>query len=160
MSLYVKQASIKSKARSEVIDDNRCVRWYIQREGLPVSFNLGVYDTAGNKVAAITQKLAFNSRFDITINGARFATLNKVTTMLKPKYELEGVTWTLEGDFYMRNFKAYSQYGGLVMSQQTQWYTSGDTYIIDFSKPSEELYCLCVALAIDCADANSYDFRH
>ncbi len=161
MSLMVKQSAFKNFDRSEVFDDEGNVRWYIKRERIALGYNINVYDLENNKVASILQRVtSFNPRFDITVDGKKFATINKVTTMFKPKYDIEGVTWQLDGDFYMHNFKVYSQFGGLVMSQHKQWFTWGDTFIIDYSKQSDELYCLCVALALDAADANSYRFIH
>lgn len=161
MSLLVRQAALKSFDRSEVFDDERNVRWYVQRERISLGYNINVYDLENNKIASVLQRLtSFNPRFDITVRGEKFATINKVTTVFKPKYEIEGVTWRLDGDFYMHNFDVYSQFGGLVMSQRKQWFTWGDTFIITYSKPSDELYCLCVALALDIADVNSYKFIH
>lgn len=160
MSLYVRQTALTGHERSEVRDDNKNTRWVVQHEKNPLLFCVNVFDPQGNKVASIKQKLKFQSEFEITVNGALFATLHKKTTVMKPEYYLEGVDWGLDGDYYFQNFKALSRFGGVVMQQQMQWYTWGNTYIIDYSKPSEELYCLCIALAVDSADANSYRFRH
>ena len=46
-------------------------------------------------------------------------------------------------------------YKGIVMSMSKHWFTWGDSYELDIVDPDNEVLCLCIALAIDCMNADS-----
>jgi uncharacterized protein YxjI len=44
---------------------------------------------------------------------------------------------------------------GDVMRISKAWFTWGDFYELEITEPQNELLCLCVALAIDCINADT-----
>jgi len=47
-----------------------------------------------------------------------------------------------------------------IMRISKKWFTWGDSYELDIFDPQNEILCLCVALAIDCAMAQASRSNH
>jgi len=74
----------------------------------------------------------------------------KEFTVFKQSYRIEGLPWRMDGDLWAHE---YSLYNGdqQVMQMSKKWISWGDSYELDIADPQNELLCLCVTLAVDCA---------
>jgi uncharacterized protein YxjI len=91
-------------------------------------------------------------RYFIEINGAVVATVVKDFTFFRPSYHLEGLPWQMEGDFWAHE---YTMHDGQrqIMRMSKAWFMWGDSYELEIFDPQNEILCLAVALAVDCAVA-------
>ena len=70
---------------------------------------------------------------------------------MKPKYEIDDNGWRVEGDFLGWDYDVYSGCSSVIhiSKELLHW---GDTYVIDFSNPADELDGLLLVIAIDAAN--------
>ena len=160
MKLYLKQKVFSWRDRFTVKDESGNDRYVVEGKILTIGHKLFIYDMNGNEVAFIREKvLSWLDRFFIEMNGRVVCEVVKEFTFLKPKYRLEGLPWRMDGDFWGHN---YSLHDGnrQVMRLSKKWFSWGDSYELDIADSTNELMCLCVALAVDCALANQSKRRN
>jgi uncharacterized protein YxjI len=156
MRLYIKQKVFSWRDRFAVWDEQEQERWFAQGELFSWGRKLHICDAGGSEAAFIRQKLmSFLPRYFIKIGGNVY-TLAKEFTFFRPRYRLEGSPWTMSGNFLAHEYEVTdgTEY---VMRMSKHWFTWGDSYELDIPHPEDELLALCVALAVDCmnADANN-----
>lgn len=156
MRLYLKQKVFSWRDRFFAKDEVGNDRYYAEGELFSWGKKLHIYDVNGNEVAFIRQKVfALLPRYFVEINGQVVCEIVKEFTFLRQSYRIEGMTWHLNGDFMAHE---YSMNDGAreIMRMSKQWFTWGDSYEMDIADPRDELLCLCVALAVDCAMASEH----
>jgi uncharacterized protein YxjI len=105
------------------------------------------------EVAFIREKvMSLLPRYFVEIGGQVVCQVVKEITFIKPKYRLEGLSWRMEGDFWEHEYVMFDN-NRRIMQLSKKWFTWGDSYEMDIVDPQDELLCLCVALAADCAVA-------
>lgn len=117
---------------------------------------LHVYDGNSTEVAFIHQKVfSFRPRFFINLEGAQEELeLVQKFTFFKQEYFIENSSCVLEGNFSAHNYRLMSE-GRILMSVDKEWFTWGDSYVIDVEKSADALMCICIMLAVDCANADA-----
>ena len=157
MKLYIKQKVFSWKDRFTVKDDSGVDRYFVEGELFSWGKKLHVLNAFGNEVAFIQQKLwSFMPRYEVYINGRLIAEIKKEFTFFKPRYSIEGLNWSVEGDFWDHQYQII-QSGRTVVSIQKEWFTWGDSYALDIASPQDEIYALAVVLAIDCVNEQQND---
>jgi len=151
MRLYMKQKVWSFSDRFTIKDEQGLDRWHIEGEVFSLGKRLHILDAGGYERALLRQKvMSFLPRYFIDINGMEVAAIVKEFTFLKPHYRVEGMNLDLEGDFWAHDYTLL-QNGAPVMRMTKEWFTWGDSYVMDIAPGADELVCLCVALAVDCA---------
>jgi Uncharacterized conserved protein len=151
MKLYMKQKVFSWKDKFTVKDEAVQDRYFVEGEFLTLAKKLHIFDESQTEVAFIRQKLwSFMPRFLVEIDGREVCQIAKRFTMLKPKYELEGIGWHVEGDFWAHEYAVFDG-DKEVMRLSKHWFTWGDSYELDIVDPKDELICLSIVLAIDAA---------
>jgi uncharacterized protein YxjI len=154
MRLYMKQKVFSWRDLFEIRDEADRARWYAHGEIFSWGRKLHVYDADGREVAFIRAKVvSFLSRYFIETGGETHM-LVKEFTILRPRFRLEGSKWSIEGDFFAHEYRI-SDGPETVMSMSKRWLTWGDTYEMDIPRLENELLALCIALTIDCMNADS-----
>ena len=154
MRLYIKQKVFSWRDKFAVKDEAGNDRWFAQGEVFTLGRKLHVCDVNGVEVAFIRQKLfSFLPRYFIEIGGVE-CELVKEFTILRQKYTIRNLDWTIDGNFLAHEY-AVSGASGDVMRISKAWMTWGDSYELDITDPQNELFCLCLALAIDCVNADA-----
>jgi len=154
MKLYIKQKVFSWRDRFAVKSETQRDRWFAQGEIFTLGRRLHVYDVSGAEVAFIRQKLlSFLPRYYIEIGGAVYEFV-KEFTLLRPKYSIRNLDWTINGNFWEHEY-AVTDDRGDVMRISKAWLSWGDFYELDIADERNELLCLCVALAIDCITADA-----
>lgn len=150
MKLFMKQKVFSWRDRFFVKDENGNDRYYVEGEFFSWGKKLHVYDAGGTEVAFIREKVwSFHPRYYIDINGREVCAIVKKFTFLRPSYYLEGLPWTMSGDFWAHDY-FLTDNDRQIMSLSKKWFTWGDSYQLDIADPRNELLCLCIALAVDC----------
>ena len=151
MKLYIRQKVFSWKDKFTVKDfDGRDV---YQAEGEFFSFGkkLHIYDMSGNEVAFIQQKvLSFLPRYYVYVGDNQVAEILKKFTFLRPKYEVHGLNWQVEGDFFAHNY-VITDGNSMVVEINKEWMTWGDCYELNIAPNANEIIALATVLAIDCA---------
>ena len=154
MKLYIRQKVFSWRDRFAVIDESGREKWFAQGEIFTLGRKLHVYDTSGAEVAFIWKKLlSFRPRYFIEIGNNQFEFVKELT-LLRPRYTIRNLDWVADGNFFQHDYSVSSNFGE-VMHISKAWLTWGDFYELDIYDPQNELLCLCVALAIDCMNADA-----
>ena len=149
MKLYIKQKVFSWGDKFAIKDESGQDIFFAKGEVFSFGKKLHIYDFFGIEVAFIHQKVfSFLPKFFIEINGQSFE-LVKEFTFLKPRYSIRNLGWEIDGDFFGHEYSV-TQHGGTVMRMSKEWFTWGDSYVIDISEPRDAILCLCIALGIDC----------
>jgi uncharacterized protein YxjI len=160
MKLYIKQKVFSWRDRFSIKDESGNNCFYAQGEILSWRRKLHLYNTSGHKVAYIYQKLfTFLPRYYIEINGQTYVIV-KEFTFFKQKYRIEGLPWTMQGNFIAHEYALYNNNtihndNTKIMSLSKHWFTWGDSYELDIPNPQNTLLCLCIALCVDCIQADA-----
>ena len=153
MKLYIKQRAFSWRDRFAVKQENGADRWFAQGEFFSWGRKLHVYDAQGQETAFIRRKMmSFLPRYFIELGEAVFAMKKEFS--LRPRYSIEGVPWQMIGDFWAHEYEL-SDDSGPVMRMSKHWFTWGDSYELDIPNPNNELLCLCIALTVDCMNADA-----
>ncbi|MCL1951489.1 MAG: LURP-one-related family protein [Oscillospiraceae bacterium] len=159
MQLYIKQKVFSWRDRFAVKDAAGNDRWYAQGELFSWGRKLHVYDARGNEAAFLRQKLwsFLEQKYFIELAGRPAdppIALVKEFRFVKRRYHLEGLPWRMDGDFWAHEYSLYEGDREL-MHISKEWFVWGDSYRLDIADPRQELLCLCVALAVDCMNADA-----
>ncbi len=154
MKLYMQQKVFSWRDKFAIKDEAERDRWFAQGEVFSLGRKLHVFDADGAERAFIHRKvLSFLPRYYIAIDGTEYEFV-KEFSFIHPKFSLKSLGWTAGGNFLEHNY-TLSSGSAEIMHITKAWLTWGDCYELDIADPKDELLCLCVALAIDCIDADN-----
>ena len=77
--------------------------------------------------------------------------IEKRFTLFRPKYDVEFNGWHVEGDFMGWNYDIYEACSPVVHITKELFHW-GDTYVLDFANPADELMGLLLVITIDAAN--------
>jgi uncharacterized protein YxjI len=154
MKLFMKQKAFSWRDKFTIWNEQLQERWFAQGEFFSWGRKLHIFDAHGREVAFVRKKLvSFLPKYYIELDGKTYS-LVKAFTLFKPRFYLEGANWTISGNFLAHEYNVSS--GGLpIMSISKHWLTIGDSYELNIPQTENELLALCVALAIDCINADA-----
>lgn len=149
MKLYIKQKVFSWGAKFNITDENGDKRYEVQGEVFTLGRKLHVYDMTGEEVAFISQKLlSIMPRFYVYVNGERIAEIVKEFTFLKPRYDIFGPGWTVEGDLLAHDYSIVEQ-GREIAGVHKIWMSWGDSFELNIYDTDDEVGLIAVILAID-----------
>jgi uncharacterized protein YxjI len=152
MKLYLKQKVFSWRDRFYVKDEYGNDRFAVEGEIFTWGKKLHVYNANGVEVAFIRQKVwSWLPRYFVEIGNRVVCEIVKEIAFFKQRYRLEGLKWRLDGDFWAHEYSLSDIDGSQIMRLSKKWFTWGDSYELDIAEHYDELLCLCVALAVDCA---------
>lgn len=154
MRLLIKQRVFSWTDSYDVYDENENRKYFVKAEFLSLGHQLHVYDAAGNEVGAVKQRLlTLLPAFDIEVNGVERGSIQKKFSFLQPKYEVDFNGWRAEGDFFGWDYDVYAGCSSAIHISKELFHW-GDTYVIDFANPEDELMGLLLVIAIDAANCS------
>lgn len=155
MKLYIKQKVFSWGDKFRIYDENGNDVYSVQGEVFTFGKKLHLYNPDGGELAFIHQKLwSFLPKYFISRNGDDVAQVNKKFTFVRQEYTVEGLGWTVSGDFWAHRYEIHGA-GWVIASVSKRWFTWGDTYEIDIADGADEIMALCVVLIIDAVIAQS-----
>ncbi len=155
MRLLIKQRVFSWTDSYDIYDEAGSAKYFIKAEFFALTHQLHVYDRQGNEIGVVRQRLmTLLPAFDIEIGGAVYGSIQKQFSFFKPKYDVDFNGWHVEGDFLGWDYDVYSGCSSImhISKELLHW---GDTYVIDFSNPSDELMGLLLVIAIDAANCSN-----
>lgn len=155
MKLYIKQKVFSLGAKFRIFDEYENTKYLVEGEVFTLVTKLHLYALGGNELAFIHQNvMSLLPIYFISCNGVDIARVIKKFTFFREEYIVEGLGWTVEGDFCAHEYQIYSD-RGVVAIISRHWFAWGDTYEIDISDGFDEVVVLSVVLIIDAAIATS-----
>jgi uncharacterized protein YxjI len=156
MKLCIKQRVFSWGDTYDVYDEWGNVRYYVEAEIFAIGHQIHVYEKqTGREVGSIHQHFfAFTPGFDIVMDGQRVGVIKKRFTLFSQTYDVDFRGWTCEGDVFKWDYQVM-QGSMQVMSISKEWFTWGDTYVMEISNPAHELPGLLLVLAIDAANCDN-----
>ena len=155
MRLLIKQRVFSWTDTFDIYDEAGNPKYFVKGEFLSLGHRLHVYDGSGQEIGLVRQKLmTLLPVFEVESKGCYLGRIEKRFTLFRPKYDLDYRGWRAEGDFLGWNYDVYEACCAVVhvTKEPLHW---GDTYVIDFADPADELPALLLVLAIDAANCSS-----
>ncbi len=155
MKYCIKQKVFSFKDKFYIYDDQGNEIFYVEGEVFSLGKKLHLYDMLGNELSYISQKVfSFIPKYYISKNGSQTAEVVKHFTFFKQEYSVYGPEWRITGDFFEHEYFIYAN-DHTVASISKEWFTWGDTYVIDIASGEDEITALSVAIVIDAIQEQS-----
>lgn len=154
MKLLIRQRVFSWTDSYDVYDESGDAKYFIKAEFFALGHQLHVYDQSHRKLGVIHQKiLTLLPAFEIEVGGKIIGTIQKQFSFFIPKYEIDYNGWRVEGDFLGWDYDVYSGCSTVIhiSKELLHW---GDTYVLDFKDPADELNGLLLVPAIDAANCS------
>lgn len=153
MKLYIKQKIFSWTDKFFVKNEQGEDVYSVEGELLSFGKRLHIYNTNSEEVAFLKQKVwSWMPKYEIFIGGEKKAEINRKFS-LTPYYTVAGPDWEVTGDFWAHNY-SMTENGKSVVSIAKEWFSWGDSYVLDIADPKNEILALTMVLAID-ADLQS-----
>ena len=151
MQLLIKQRVFSWTDTYDVYDEFGNPKYFVKAEFLSLGHRLHIYDRAGHEIGLIRERLlTLFPTFEIEVNGFLQGKIMKKFSLFRPKYEVDYMGWSVQGDFLGWDYDVYG--AGPVAHIRKEWLNWGDTYVIDILNPADELAGLLLVIAIDAAN--------
>ena len=152
MKLMIKQRVFSWRDTYDIYDEYGNAKYLVKAEFFSFGHRLHVFDTSGNEIGEIHECIpTIIPRFKIILDGQVYGTIRKKITLLKPKYDIDFNGWHVEGNFTGWNYNVYES-GRPIIHISKELFSWGDTYVIDFENPRDELMGMLLIIAIDAAN--------
>ncbi|MCQ2527531.1 MAG: LURP-one-related family protein [Saccharofermentans sp.] len=157
MKMFFRQRIISLLDSYDIYDENGSTIFTVKgRFGL--SHRFSVYDKYDREVANVEQKiLTFLPKFSITAYGNDYGTINRKLTFFRPKYELESMGWTMEGDIFQWDYEIVDENNKLIADVSKKIVSLSDQYWIDVPDEKNALLALLFVLAVDADKCSGND---
>ena len=154
MKLLIKQRVFSWTDTYDIYDEDGIAKYFVKAEFFSFGHQLHVYDRGQNEIAVIHERLlTFLPVFEVEARGRTVGSIRKSFSFFVPKYEIDYNGWRVEGDFLGWNYDVYSGCSPVIhiSKELLRW---GDTYVIDFLNPADELDGMLLVIAIDAANCS------
>ncbi len=153
MELRICQRVFSWSDTYDVYDESGEARYEVRAEILTLGHQIHVYDKrSGQEVGSIHQKLlTFLPQFEIVINGQTVGRIHREFTFFRPRYFVDFRGWSVEGDFFAWDYSVMSG-SREIMTISKELLHWGDTYVLHYADPADEIPGLLLVIAIDAAN--------
>ena len=150
MRLYMKEKVFSWNERFTVKDENGWDKYFVEGEFFSLGKKLHLLGVYGDEVAFIQQQLwTWMPRYTVSMDGQEIAEIRKEFTFFFQRYVIDGLGWEIEGDVWAHDYEIRKN-GRVIVRITKEWFTWGDSYMLDISDPADEIIALAVVLTIDC----------
>lgn len=150
MRLYMKEKVFSWNERFTVKDENGWDKYFVEGEFFSLGKKLHLLNVHGDEVAFIQQRLfTLMPRFAVTVAGREIAEIRKEFTFFFQRYVIDGLGWEIDGDVWAHDY-VIRKNGRTIVRITKEWFTWGDSYVLDILDPADELVALAVVLTVDC----------
>ena len=153
MELRIKQRVFSWTDTYDVYDETGEARYYVEAEFLTLGHQIHVYDKrSGRELGSVHQRLlTFLPAFEIVIDGQVRGTVSKELSFFVPRYNVDFRGWDVEGDVMHWDYRV-TQGNRQVMTISKELFRWGDTYVLRYDSPADEMPGLLLVIAIDAAN--------
>lgn len=148
MKLYIKQKIFSWTDKFFVKNEQGEDVYSVEGELLSFGKRLHIYNAKSEEVAFLKQKVwSWMPKYEIFIGEEKEAGINRKFS-LKPYYTVTGPDWEVTGDIWAHNY-SITENGKSIVSITKEWFSWGDSYVLDIADPKNEILALTMVLAID-----------
>ena len=155
MRLLIKQRVFSWSDTYDVYDEYGNTKYFVKGKVFSLGHQIYVYDARTNEEIGVIHQRLFTlmPRFEVEIRGRVIGEIQKKFTLFRPRYEIEYNGWSIDGDFFGWNYEVLKgDYRVMQINKEIlHW---GDTYVIDFHNPEDEIQGLMLVIAIDAANCS------
>ncbi|MDR1408670.1 MAG: hypothetical protein LBJ12_00020 [Oscillospiraceae bacterium] len=149
MKLYIKQKIFTFAPEFAVKDEFGNDRWYVQGKFISLDRAHTIYNSAHQPVARIYRDLfRLMHHYHLELGGVEVAEIVREFSLFRPRYSITGGDLSIEGEWLAHEYSIFEG-NRSIMQISKQWFTWGDSYVLDIPNPQHELLALGVTLAID-----------
>lgn len=157
MKLLIKQRVFSWTDSYDIYDETGNPKYFVKADFFTWGHQLRVFDAHNNEIGMIKEKvLTFLPQFEIEMGGIIRGKIQKEFTFFRPKYDVDFNGWRVEGDFLGWDYDVYAGCSSIIHITKELFHW-GDTYVIDFANPADELMGLMLVIAIDAANCSQND---
>ena len=150
MRLYMKEKVFSWNERCTIKDENGWDKYYVEGELFSWGKKLHLLNIHGEEMAFIQQKLwTWMPRYTVSMAGREIAEIRKEFTFFYHRDVIDGLGWEIEGSVWAHDYEIRKN-GRTIVRITKEWFTWGDSYVLDILDPADELIALAVVLTIDC----------
>lgn len=150
--LYIKQKVFKITDSYPVMDENQNPVYYVDQDFKLIGNTVHVKDVSGREIFVVDKEiLTFLPRYLVKFSDGRQVALKSRFSFLKKQIDVESKNYQLElkGDFFDFQFSIYDG-GREIGSISREFFTWGDTYVLNVIDASKEEIILALMIAVDC----------
>ena len=149
MRLYIKQKIFSLGERFSVKDEFGNDRYFVEGEWLSIPKTFRIYNAQNQEVLSLESKFfSFLPTYQIIRNGEVAAEIVKEFSFFRPKYRIDGSPFSVEGDVFSHDYTILRD-GAPVASISKEWFTWGDSYMINNFNGEDEEMLLAILIVID-----------
>ncbi len=153
MKLYIKQKIFSLGEKFSVKDEYGRDRYFVEGEFFSIPKRFRIYDAGGRERLTIQSKMfTFMPCYEILRGGTVAAEIVKEFSFFCPKYRIDGSPFSVEGDFFDHDYTILRD-GRAVAEISKEWFTWGDSYMLNNMQNEDEELLLAILIVIDCVMA-------
>jgi uncharacterized protein YxjI len=150
MRLYVKQKNFSFGEKFTVKDEFGNDQYFVEGEVFSFPKKFRIYDATGNEVLLLQSKLfTFTPTYQIIRNGNIAAEIVKEITFFRQHYAIYGSPFSVEGDAFSHEYTILRD-GSPVAEISKEWFTWGDSYMVNNFNNEDTEMMLAILIVIDC----------
>lgn len=150
MKLYVNQKIFSIGERFTVKDEFGNDRYFVEGEVFSFPKRFHIYDASGNEVLLLQSKMfSFTPSYQIIRNGNVAAEIIKEFSFFHPRYRIDGSPFSVEGEVFSHDYTILRD-GHPVAAISKEWFTWGDSYMVNNFSGEDEEMLLAILIVIDC----------
>ena len=150
MRLYMKEKVFSWNERFTIKDENGWDKYFVEGEFLSLGKKLHLLNINGEELAFIQQRLlTLMPRYSVSVAGREIAEIRKEFTFFFQRYIIDGLGWEVDGSVWEHRYEIRKN-GRLIVRIDKEWFTWGDSYVLEIADPADEILALAVVLTIDC----------
>jgi len=148
---YIKQKLFSFKDKFSINDGSGAPAFYVEGKLISIGRQLTMTNSYGQEVAYIKQRVpSLMPTFEIYVQNQLVLTVRQKLG-LRPKFELEGPGWTVQGNWTGHEYDILDS-SGLVQGHVSKaWAKIADTYTVQTPDNAPDPEVLAVVIAIDAA---------
>ncbi len=155
MKLYIKQKVFSIGERFTVKDENGIDRYFIDGEFFSIPKRFHIYNANENEILLLQARMfSFMPTYEIIRNGDVAASITKEFSFFRPKYRIDGSPFSVEGDIFDHDYTILRD-GKPCAEISKEWFTWGDSYMLNNFGGEDEEMLLAILIVIDCVLANN-----
>ncbi len=149
MKLYIKQKLFTIGERFSVKDEFERDRFYIEGSAFTIPKQFRILDASGGELLLLQKRLfSFMPTYDILRHGELAASITKEISFFTARYRIDGSPFSVEGDFFAHDYTILRD-GVPCAYISKEWFTWGDSYMLDNPSGEDEVMLLAILIVID-----------
>ncbi len=150
MKFYVKQKVFSLGEQFTVKNELGEDCYFVEGEWFSIPKTFRIYDRQNREVLTLRQKpFSFSTRFQILRGDTVAAEIVREFSFFGQSYRIEGSPFSVGGEVFAHDYTIYRD-GSPVAQISKEWFTWGDSYVLDNYNGEDEQMLLAILIVIDC----------